>query len=97
MLAKVTNNKDPDGMGRVKVSYPALGKETEGNWARIASPSAGKERGLLMLPQVGDKVLVSCITACGACRFCADGRENLCARRHSRIQIKKTPYPARIF
>ena len=27
---------------------------------------------------VGDKVLVSCITACGACRFCREGRYGQC-------------------
>ncbi|MFS2293380.1 MAG: zinc-dependent alcohol dehydrogenase family protein [Actinomadura sp.] len=27
----------------------------------------------------GDQVLVSCITACGTCRFCRDGRYGLCA------------------
>ena len=27
---------------------------------------------------VGDRVLVSCITACGACRFCRDGRYGQC-------------------
>jgi alcohol dehydrogenase len=28
--------------------------------------------------QVGDRVLVSCITACGACRFCREGRYGQC-------------------
>jgi alcohol dehydrogenase len=28
--------------------------------------------------EVGDKVLVSCITACGACRFCREGRYGQC-------------------
>ena len=28
--------------------------------------------------KVGDRVLVSCITACGACRFCREGRYGLC-------------------
>src|SRR5579871_971166 len=27
---------------------------------------------------VGDRVLVSCITACGACRFCREGRYGQC-------------------
>jgi phage protein D/phage baseplate assembly protein gpV len=54
----VTNNDDPDGMGRVRVRYPALGDDVEGGWARIATPSAGENRGLLMLPVVGEEVLV---------------------------------------
>jgi phage protein D len=58
VLGIVTNNTDPDGMGRVRVKYPALGDDVEGAWARIASVSAGNARGLMMLPQVGEEVLV---------------------------------------
>ena len=59
VLGLVTNNQDPDRMGRVRVKYPALGTdEVEGTWARIASVSAGHQRGLMMLPQVGEEVLV---------------------------------------
>jgi uncharacterized protein involved in type VI secretion and phage assembly len=63
VLGIVTNNNDPDDMGRVRVMIPALGKDTsskdaEGWWARIASVSAGKERGLMMLPVVGEEVLL---------------------------------------
>jgi phage protein D len=58
VLGIVTNNNDPDEMGRVRVQYPALGAEHEGAWARVVTPSAGKERGLLMLPVVGEEVLV---------------------------------------
>lgn len=55
----VTQNSDPDGMGRVRVRYPALGDDIEGWWARIAAPAAGSERGLLMMPVAGDEVLVA--------------------------------------
>jgi len=55
----VTQNDDPDDMGRVRVRYPALGDGVEGWWARIASPAAGSERGLLMMPVPGDEVLVA--------------------------------------
>jgi uncharacterized protein involved in type VI secretion and phage assembly len=58
VIGIVTNNDDPDNMGRVRVSYPALGESTEGWWARIATPSAGTARGLLMMPQVGDEVVI---------------------------------------
>ena len=37
VLGLVTNNDDPDGMGRVRVRYPALGADVEGAWARIAT------------------------------------------------------------
>jgi phage protein D/phage baseplate assembly protein gpV len=58
VLGLVTNNDDPAGLGRVRVRYPALGDELEGAWARIAGTSAGNERGLTMLPVVGEEVLV---------------------------------------
>jgi uncharacterized protein involved in type VI secretion and phage assembly len=54
----VTNNQDPDGMGRVRVKYPVLSDDKEGWWARVVTPSAGNERGLMMLPIVDEEVLV---------------------------------------
>jgi phage baseplate assembly protein V len=54
----VTNNKDPDGMGRVKLRLPWLADQFETDWARVASPMAGKARGIYMLPEVDDEVLV---------------------------------------
>lgn len=58
VIGIVTNNDDPEGFARVRVSYPALSDELEGAWARIASTSAGNERGLMMLPLVGEEVLI---------------------------------------
>jgi uncharacterized protein involved in type VI secretion and phage assembly len=55
----VTNNQDPEGMGRVKVQFPWLSDEDESNWARIAAPMAGKECGVYFLPEVNDEVLVA--------------------------------------
>ena len=58
VLGVVTNNQDPDDMGRVRVHYPALGPGVEGAWARVLTPSAGSARGILMLPVVGEEVLI---------------------------------------
>jgi uncharacterized protein involved in type VI secretion and phage assembly len=55
----VTNNQDPDGMGRVKLKFPWLVDNDESNWARLAVPMAGKGRGLYFLPEVDDEVLVA--------------------------------------
>jgi phage protein D len=55
----VTQNDDPQKMGRVRVKYPELGDEIESWWARMAAPGAGHGRGQLMLPVVGDEVLVA--------------------------------------
>ena len=58
-VALVTNNQDPDGLGRVKVKYPWLGDDDESYWARIVSPMAGDNRGVYFLPEVDDEVLVA--------------------------------------
>lgn len=59
MVGIVTNNQDPDGLGRVKVKIPRLSGDDESNWARIVTFMAGKERGAFFLPEVDDEVLVA--------------------------------------
>lgn len=54
----VTNNKDPEKLGRVKLKLPDRLGELETDWARIAVPMAGKTMGHFFLPEVGDEVLV---------------------------------------
>jgi uncharacterized protein involved in type VI secretion and phage assembly len=58
-IALVTQNKDDEGLGRVKVSFPWHDKPRDSYWARLAVPMAGKERGLVLIPEVGDEVLVA--------------------------------------
>jgi uncharacterized protein involved in type VI secretion and phage assembly len=55
----VTNNQDPDGLGRVKVKLPWLSEEIESHWARVVTPMAGKGYGVYFLPEVDDEVLVA--------------------------------------
>jgi uncharacterized protein involved in type VI secretion and phage assembly len=55
----VTDNKDPDGLGRVKVKLPWLAADAVSDWARIATPMAGADRGLFLLPELDDEVLVA--------------------------------------
>jgi uncharacterized protein involved in type VI secretion and phage assembly len=57
-IALVTQNKDDLGLCRVKVRYPWHDKPRESYWARLAVPMAGKERGTVLIPEVGDEVLV---------------------------------------
>jgi uncharacterized protein involved in type VI secretion and phage assembly len=59
VVGLVTNNQDPDGVGRVKVRFPWLSDQDESQWARIAAPMAGKDRGVYLLPEVDDEVLVA--------------------------------------
>ena len=58
VIGVVTNNQDPEGLGRVKLKFPWLSDEMESNWARVTSPMAGKEMGFYFLPEVNDEVLV---------------------------------------
>jgi phage protein D/phage baseplate assembly protein gpV len=58
-VARVTDNQDPENMNRVKVIYPAFSDQDSSYWARIATPSAGKERGFQFLPEIDDEVLVA--------------------------------------
>jgi uncharacterized protein involved in type VI secretion and phage assembly len=55
----VTDNKDPENMGRVKLKFPWLSEQDVTDWVRIATLMAGKERGSYFLPEVGDEVLVA--------------------------------------
>ncbi|MCU0639938.1 MAG: phage baseplate assembly protein V [Candidatus Krumholzibacteria bacterium] len=56
-VARVVDLKDPEKLGRVKVSYPWLDSEQTA-WVRIAVPHAGKDRGWYSLPEIDDEVLV---------------------------------------
>src|SRR5467141_635254 len=55
----VTNVKDPDKQGRVKVCFPRLPGKPESDWARVCQPAAGDGRGWYWLPEVSDEVLVA--------------------------------------
>jgi phage protein D/phage baseplate assembly protein gpV len=58
VVGVVTNNNDPEQTGRVRVKYPSLSDSEESAWARVASMSAGNGRGLMMLPQLDEEVIV---------------------------------------
>ena len=61
VTAIVTNTKDPDKRGRVKVKYAWMGeaKTVESDWARVVTFMAGNGRGAHFLPDVDDEVLIS--------------------------------------
>ncbi|HEY8561386.1 MAG TPA: phage baseplate assembly protein V [Pyrinomonadaceae bacterium] len=60
--ALVTDIKDPDGQGRVKISLP-WAPDTGGakfeTWARLATLMGGNNRGSWFVPDVNDEVLVA--------------------------------------
>lgn len=55
----ITDNKDPEDRGRVKVKYPWLADDAESEWARLAAPMAGDGRGFLFIPEINDEVVVA--------------------------------------
>lgn len=59
VLGIVTNNQDPENVGRVKVKFPWLEDGDESYWARVATLMAGNDRGTFFLPEVEDEVLVA--------------------------------------
>ena len=57
--AKVTDNFDPDRLGRVRISYPWQCNDSLASpWVRIAYPMASDESGFMFTPNAGDEVLV---------------------------------------
>lgn len=59
LVGIVTDNEDPEGMGRVKVKFPTLTEDHNSNWARVVSMGAANGRGFDCLPEIDDEVLVA--------------------------------------
>jgi uncharacterized protein involved in type VI secretion and phage assembly len=64
--ALVTDIKDPDAQGRVKIVLPGMAGQSfnedpkrGGYWARLATLMAGNNRGSWFIPEVDDEVLVA--------------------------------------
>lgn len=60
----VSDNNDPDRLGRVKVKYPLLynadlGAEVDSDWIRTITVGSGVEHGILFIPEVNDEVIVA--------------------------------------
>ncbi|MCK0113059.1 VgrG-related protein [Ornithinimicrobium sp. F0845] len=58
VIGQVTDVKDPEKMGRVRVKMPWLDETYVSPWARTVHAGAGLDRGWLVMPEVGDEVLV---------------------------------------
>jgi phage protein D len=59
VTALVDDNNDPEAQGRVRLRYPWMGDQAVSYWARLMGPGAGKDYGVVWMPQVGDEVLVA--------------------------------------
>ena len=65
MLAEVTDNADPENLGRVQVQFAwQKNRNKTTNWIRVRSLDAGssetvsKNRGFVFVPEIGDQVMV---------------------------------------
>jgi uncharacterized protein involved in type VI secretion and phage assembly len=60
VVGVVIDVNDPESLGRVKLRFPWMSEsEPQSNWARVAAPMSGGERGFLFPPEVDDEVLVA--------------------------------------
>jgi phage baseplate assembly protein V len=57
-IAKVIDNRDPEGLGRVVVSFPWLEQSMHTDWIPVAQPHAGKDRGVFWMPEIDDELVV---------------------------------------
>jgi phage protein D len=58
VIGIVTDNQDPEKLGRVKVKYPWLSPDHASDWARVVSVGGGPTRGIQFVPEINDEVLV---------------------------------------
>jgi phage protein D len=58
VVGQVSDNNDPEKLGRVKLTLPWLSDDYVSAWARTVQAGAGRDRGALIVPEVGDEVLV---------------------------------------
>jgi hypothetical protein len=55
---QVTGTKDPDNLGRIQVTVPAIYGEDRQSWAMPCTPYAGKDIGWFSIPPVGTNIWV---------------------------------------
>ncbi|MCS3800100.1 type VI secretion system Vgr family protein [Niastella sp. OAS944] len=57
--ALVVDNRDEAGLGRVQVRFHWMGEKEKSPLLRVVSPYAGNGKGMFMLPEKGEEVIVS--------------------------------------
>ena len=58
-VARVTDNNDPKGLGRVRVQFIWQEKhQTKTPWIRVVQPHAGGGKGFYFIPEIGEEVWV---------------------------------------
>ncbi len=63
--AKVVDNEDPNGLGRIRVQFDwqkilseEIGEEMVTPWLRMAQPYAGGGKGFSFIPEIGEEVMI---------------------------------------
>jgi Rhs element Vgr protein len=57
--ARVTDNNDPMGMGRVRVQFPWQEEKAQTTpWIRLIQPHSGAGKGFHFIPEIGEEVLI---------------------------------------
>ena len=59
VVATVTDNRDSEGLARVRVRLPWQEEGDQSYWAPMVVPMALKEQGTFFLPDVGERVVVA--------------------------------------
>ncbi len=59
VIGVVSDCRDPEKQGRVRLTFPWLNDTYVSDWARTVQPGAGKNRGAVIVPEVNDEVLVA--------------------------------------
>jgi len=58
VIGKVTKVDDPEGLGRIQVTYPWLSGPEE-RWVSVAAPMAGADAGIFCMPDEDDEVILA--------------------------------------
>lgn len=61
VIATVSDDADPDALGRVRVVFPTISGEVASHWARVVHPAAGARHGVYWPLEIGDEVVVGFI------------------------------------
>lgn len=58
VIGTVTAVDDPLKEGRIRVTFPWLDDTVESDWIPVVAPFAGADRGLYMMPEQGDEMVI---------------------------------------
>lgn len=56
--AIVTDNHDPQGLGRIRVKFHWMNGDEKTPWIRVTTPHAGGGKGMFFIPEAGEEVIV---------------------------------------